>query len=207
MVNKQQLLFSFYELLRTLRRSERLGEAGGRSPRTSRRFLGLMLRAIHKGHNLRTRAVHIRAERGVAGAHGNALRHGPCHGGGIVGIRRNICKAAVADRRGTRRAVEECHGLRTGADSIRGKGGCAGAAGDTLLHGPQNRVVVVTTGLDIRKRIAAGGLGSARLPPEECHHLRTGAGNIRAKGGGAGAVGNALGHGPLHSVGIVGIGG
>lgn len=168
----------------------------------------LLRGTIHKGHDLRTGAVHIRAKRGIAGAHSHALRHGPRHGVSIIGVRRDVREAAAADRRRTGCAVQEGYGLSTSAGSIRGKGSRAGATGDTLLHGPQNRVIVVHAAVHVGERVRGGHrLRRTGGPPEECHHLRAGAAHVRAEGRGAGALGHAVLHGPQDSIIVVRAGG
>lgn len=60
---------------------------------------------IEERHDLRSGAIVVRAERGAAGAIGNAIGNRPLDGRCVVGINRHICKAGAADRRGTGIAV------------------------------------------------------------------------------------------------------
>ena len=52
--------------------------------------------------------------------------------------------------------VEERHNLRPGAVCARGEPPRAGAAGDTPLRGPLDRVIVVRAGSHIRKAFRCG---------------------------------------------------
>ena len=113
--------------------------------------------AIQEGHNLRPRAVRVGTEVVIIRSRSDPLRKGPQHSLRIVGVGLNIRKGVVFDNnRRACRTVQEGHSLPAGYDLIRAEGRRTRAAGDPLLHSPQNRVIVVSAALHILKGVAAG---------------------------------------------------
>ena len=163
---------------------------------------------IEEGDDLPAGAGRIGAEGGGAGPTCDALPDRPLDGVGIVGVCGHIGEGATsADRRGLLIAVEEGHGLPTGAGRIRAEGGDRGAGGDPVGYRPKHRVIVITAGLDIREGDAAAHFEGTGGPPQEGHDLPAGAGGLRGEGGGAGARCDAVLHRLGHGVRVVGIGG
>ena len=95
--------------------------------------------------------------------------------------------------------VEEGHRLSAGDCHIRTEVIAAGADGDTAGYRPDNSVIVVGV-LRYIIEAAAGSFRGTCRPPLEGDRLGTGHGSVRAEGGGAGAVGHAVGCRPEHRV-------
>ncbi len=166
--------------------------------------------AIEECHGLSTGDSIGGAERVRSGARGNAVLDGPQHGVIVIGAGLNIRERVAAGRRlrRTGRAPEEGHGLRTGTGVIGAERIRAGARSDTLLHGPEDSIVVVRSRLDVFERIRGSrGLRRAGGAPEERHDLRTGTRVIGAERRGAGPGGHSVLNRPQHSIVIVGAGG
>ena len=118
--------------------------------------------AVQERHTLCTGAGVFGIELSVAGAAGNSLFHRPCNCLSIVAVRRNIGEAAHAlGLRRTGRTPQEGDGLRASADAIGVEGRCARAGGNVLLNRPDNRVLVISAGGNVGKRVL--GCRSRRL--------------------------------------------
>ena len=93
--------------------------------------------------------------------------------------------------------IQEGHDLRPGAGLVGGEGSGTGAGGDAPLHSPEDGVVVVRPRGHVPEGIG-GGAGQLLLlhPVQEGDDLCPGTGLGGREGGGGGAVGNALLHGP-----------
>ena len=100
-------------------------------------------------------------------------------------------------------APDEGDDLCAGAVGVRAERGVGGALGDVLLDSPQHRVSVVGACLHIGERIGRARCRGLLGAPQEGHDLRTGAGGIGAEHGLAGALGDAVLHGPQHRVIVV----
>ena len=87
------------------------------------------------------------------------------------------------------------------AEVIGAEGGGAQAVGDALFHGPEDCLVEEVRFLHIHEGIGIGaGLRASCGAPEEGDHLGTHAILSRSEGGGGGAIGDSLLHGPQHRV-------
>ena len=83
--------------------------------------------------------------------------------------------------------IEEGNGLGAGTDGSRIKGGGGGPHGDAVLHRPQDGFTVVVVRIHIGEGIGgSAGVRLARGPPQEGHHLGTGALSAGVEGGGGG---------------------
>ena len=100
-------------------------------------------------------------------------------------------------------APEEGHDLRSGAIRVGAELHCRCTLGDTAFHHPQNRVKIVSTGLDIREWVAAARDRRFFRAPEETHDLRSRAGVVGAERGVARALGDAILYRPQHSIVII----
>ena len=162
--------------------------------------------AVQEGHDLCAGAFLIRTEDGERCSDCDIMFDRPQHSIDIVGVCGYIGKRIGHARcRRLLGAPQEGDDLRAGAGGVGAEHGVAGALGDAVLHSPQNRRLVVAASLHIGKGHGAGlGGGAAGSTPQEGDGLRTGADAIGVEGGGAGAGGDALVHGPDHGVLIVG---
>ena len=83
---------------------------------------------------------------------------------------------------------------------MRGVGrerGVAGAPGDALLDGPQDRIVIVSISLHTSEGVhAALGSRGPGGPPQEGNSLGTGAGSVGGEVGGVSAAGDTVFSGP-----------
>ena len=166
---------------------------------------GSLHAAIDEGDDLGSRAVVVGAEQAAADTAGDVvlLRPGDCRR--VVSVRGHIGEGRIAADSGAAVGTpQEGDDLRAGAGGVGAEHGVAGALGDALLHGPQHRVIVVAASLHVGKGHGAGlGSGAAGSAPQEGDGLRAGAGGVGAEHGVAGALGDALLHGPDHGVLIV----
>ena len=95
--------------------------------------------AVKEGNDLRTQAVAVRGEGGVARAGGHTRVDGPLHGGGVEGARAHIGKGVRAlSRRCAGRSPLEGDSLCARDGSIRGEGRAARAGGHVVFHRPRN---------------------------------------------------------------------
>ena len=101
--------------------------------------------------------------------------------------------------------VEECDDLRTGTISVGTERAVGSAGGNSVLHSPQHRVSVVGVSRHVGERIHALGRGRLLSAPQEGDDLGPGAGSVRAEGGGGGAGGDAVLHGPQHRIIVVSV--
>ena len=100
-------------------------------------------------------------------------------------------------------AEQEGHDLGAGAVVVGAEGGSTGAASDAVFSGPQNCGVVVGVSRHISEGIHAVRDGRLLRAPQEGDDLRAGAGCVGAEHGVAGALGDALLHGPQNRVIVV----
>ena len=171
--------------------------------------------AVEEGNDLRTQAVAVRGEGGVARAGGHARVDGPLHGGGVEGARAHIGKGARAhigkgvcalSRRCAGRSPLEGDSLCARDGSIRGEGRAARAGGHVVFHRPSNGLFVIRAALHVSEGRGHGlRLGAAVGSPQEGDHLAARAARVRRKGRGGRAGGDVLRNGPLDGVGIVGV--
>ena len=160
---------------------------------------------IEEGDDLGAGAVVIRTEQAIADPAGDALVRRPCDRVGIVSADLYIAECiSSADRRAARRTVQEGDDLSAGAGSVGAELTAARAAGDAVLNGPGHRFGIVGIRGDIGKAVHALGGGRSGSPPQEGDRLGAGTDAVGGEGGGAGAAGDALVHGPDHGVLIVG---
>ena len=75
-------------------------------------------------------------------------------------------------------SIQECCDLGAGTGGVGAEPVLAGAGGDALLHGPQDRVVVVCVGAHIGKRVGPVSLGGAVGTPQEGDDLGAGAAHV-----------------------------
>ena len=89
-------------------------------------------------------AGHVGAERGVAGALGDAILHRPQHSVVIIAAHRDVGEGhGVGFGFGTAScSPQEGHGLRSGAGSVRAEGRCGGAFSDAVVNSPLNGISV-----------------------------------------------------------------
>lgn len=154
--------------------------------------------AVEEGDDLTAGAGPLRGEGGVAGAVGHTGFHRPVHGvGGHIG------KAGVGSAGASAVAPHELHGHLPGTGRVRGE---RVAAGHALLLGPAGSVGVVGAVGHVGEVLIDTAIRRPGSPPQEGDDLASGAGLVGAEGGGGGAVGDALFHGPGHGVGVVGAG-
>ena len=120
--------------------------------------------------NLGAGAGHVGAERGVAGALGDAILHRPQHSVVIIAAHGDVGKRHGAGFGfGTASgAPQEGHGLRSGAGSVRTEGRCGGAFRDAVVNSPLNGISVICFVCHIGERhirfcrplCVNGGIGS-----------------------------------------------
>ena len=121
-------------------------------------------------------AGHVGAERGVAGTLGDAVLHRPQHSVVIIAARGDVGKRHGAGfGLGTAGGTpQEGHGLRTGADAVRGEMGIIGSLRNAVLHRPIHSVLIIAAGGYIHKHAGLGvavglhkddldGMGSADI--------------------------------------------
>lgn len=96
------------------------------------------LAAPQEGHDLRTRAVHVRAEGRLAGTDGNAVLNCPQDCVIVVAASGNVGEGhrVGLGLGAARSAPQEGDGLRSGADPVGIEEGVTDTGGDALLHGP-----------------------------------------------------------------------
>ena len=116
------------------------------------------LTAPQERHNLSAGAGHIGAERGIAGALGDAVLHSPQHRVVVIAASLHIRKGhgAGLGRGAASGTPLERDGLGAGADTVGVKGGIGSALGDTVLHGPRNSLLIVTALRYIHKHAGLG---------------------------------------------------
>ena len=163
--------------------------------------------AVEEGNDLRTQAVAVRGEGGVARAGGHARVDGPLHGGGVEGARAHIGKGVRAlSRRCAGRSPLEGDSLCARDGSIRGEGRAARAGGHVVFHRPRNGLFVIRAALHVGEGRGHGlRLGAAVGSPQEGDHLAARAARVRRKGRGGRAGGDVLRNGPDNGVSIVGV--
>ena len=117
-----------------------------------------LLRTPQERDDLGTGAGHVGAERGVAGAHGDAVFYRPQHSVVIVAAHGNVGKrhGARSRRRASGGTPQEGHGLRAGADTVRVEAICADTGGDAVLHCPIHGVLIIAAGGNIHKHAGLG---------------------------------------------------
>ena len=121
-------------------------------------------------------AGHVGAERGVAGALGDAVFYRPQHSVVIIAAHGDVGEGHGAGfGLGTASGTpQEGHGLRTGADAIRGEVGIIGSLRNTVPHCPIHCVLIIAAGGYIHKHAGLGvavglhkddldGMGSADI--------------------------------------------
>ena len=126
--------------------------------------------------NLGAGAGHVGAERGVAGALGDAVLHRPQHSVVVVAACGDVGEGHGAGfGLGTASGTpQEGHGLRTGADAVRGEMGSIGSLRNTVPHCPIHSVLIIAAGGYIHKHAGLGvavgfhkddldGMGSADI--------------------------------------------
>ena len=158
----------------------------------------LVASAVQEGDDLRAVADGGDAEGVGIDAGGDALLHGPCHGGGVEFTGLHIGKA---DRRMGFRASLAAPQEGDDLGPVAGGGGtkvCAvNTGGDAILHGPQDGLVVEVAHAHIAEGVAVGGgLGGTGGTPQEGHDLGPVAGSQGTEVGFIHAGGDALLHGP-----------
>ena len=112
-----------------------------------------LLRTPQESDDLGTGAGHVGAERGVAGALGDAILHCPQHSVVIIAAHGDVCKRHGAGLRGgaSGGAPQEGHGLRTGADAVRVEAACTYAGGDAVFDCPHNGLVEIAARRNVDK--------------------------------------------------------
>ena len=117
-----------------------------------------LLRTPQESDDLGAGAGHVGAERGVAGALGDAVFYRPQHRVVIVAARGNVGKRHGAGFGfGTASGTpQEGRGLRTGADAIRGEMGIIGSLGDAVFDCPIHGVLIIAASGYIHKHADLG---------------------------------------------------
>ena len=166
--------------------------------RVRRRLLAVGL--IQEGDDLGAGAGLADAELCGAHAAGDLALQGPENGLIVILLGIHVGEAAFRTRRlrAAGRLPEEGDHLLSGAGLAHAEGGGARAAGDLVLHGPHDRVVVVLF-LDVREGIDL--LVMLRLPRrriEEGHDLLPFAGPLGGELSVAGAAGDPVPNRPKH---------
>lgn len=135
--------------------------------------------APQEGHELRSCAVIVRAERSAANAAADAVFCRPHDRACIVSVGCHIAeRGAAADRRTAVRTIEESHRLRTSAGYVGTEEAVARADGDAAFNSPGDCLGIVAV---------CGNVGEVTRPrstrrtggaPEEGDELCAGAGQV-----------------------------
>ena len=162
--------------------------------------------AVQEGHSVTAVAGAVGIKDAVAVAGGDLVVHSPENGvveRGMLGLV-DVREVQGAVNRGVvLEAVQEGHDLRAGAGGVGRELAVAGAGGDALLGGPDDRlhVVGVRGGVNVSELVGAaarrGRIGGA---PQEGDDLRAGAALLRGEGGGGSALGDVKVDGPLDGI-------
>ena len=101
--------------------------------------------------------------------------------------------------------IQERDDLGAGHCGIGAESSSTGPAGDSVLRGPQYRVMIICTLRHIRERILRGcGCRGTGRPPQEGHHLGAGVGLAGSKQCLRNSGSDAVFHCPQHGIVIIG---